>query len=410
VPRRRPLHVLIAHNRYRSHAPSGENDVVDSEVRLLREAGLRVSTLITDSDTITQLPPHRKAAAAVGPLLNPFGVADMRTALAGGVDIVHLHNPYPLLSPWVVRAAHDAAIPVVQTVHNYRHVCMAATLRRNDEDCFKCVGRSPLPGVMHGCYRGSRLQSLSMGTGMLLHRSTWASVDRFLALSEYMRAMLVRGGLPAARISVRPTWVYDPGKLQPPGPHVLFVGRLDHDKGVLDLLEGWKRVGDPNRRLRIVGDGPLLEEVRKAASSSRDVDVVGRLSGASLAEEFRNCALLVVPSRWPEGVPRVLIEAFSHGRPVIASDVGSLAEVVTRDVGWTCNPAPINIAETLREAFAAPKELAAKGAAARRRYVGYHSPEQATRSLLEAYSCLDPASKAPEVREPPEVDGGTEVR
>jgi len=116
------MRVLVVHNRYRSEMPSGENRVVDEDVSMLRDAGAEVHTFFRDSDTIAEYGAARKAALAPSPTYSVEAVRDFRRVLSRfRPDVVHLHNPFPLISPWVIRIAEQARIPVVQTVHNYRH-------------------------------------------------------------------------------------------------------------------------------------------------------------------------------------------------------------------------------------------------------------------------------------------------
>src|SRR5690606_8839959 len=116
--------VVVAHNRYRSAQPSGENRVVDAEIAQLTAAGVEVLPLLRSSDEIGSLPVRDRALLPLSPLWN----AGTQRTLAALLrehrpDVLHLHNPYPLLSPAVVRTAHRYGVPVVHTTHNYRQVC-----------------------------------------------------------------------------------------------------------------------------------------------------------------------------------------------------------------------------------------------------------------------------------------------
>src|SRR4051812_3063042 len=122
------MRILVVHNRYRSSMPSGENRVVDDEVEMLQDTGLEVETFFRNSDDIEDFGPLKKAALAISPTYSAEAVRDFRQVITERrPDVVHLHNPFPLISPWVVRVAKDAGIPVVQTVHNYRMSCPAGT-------------------------------------------------------------------------------------------------------------------------------------------------------------------------------------------------------------------------------------------------------------------------------------------
>jgi glycosyltransferase involved in cell wall biosynthesis len=379
---------LIAHNRYRSIMPSGENAVVEDDIRLLRQAGVDVVPFLASSDDIPFLTFAQRLGVAAGPIYNPQGVRRFRAALRQhSPDVVHVHNVFPLLSPWVVRAAHEADAPIIQTVHNFRHDCVAGTYFRDGGLCTDCHGRRFAgPAVQHNCYRGSRPQSLAMALGRSIHKGTWRSVDHFLALTSFHATYLATLGIPRERVSVRPTFAPDPGPGTSPGRDLLFVGRLEASKGLSLLLHAWQQRREDDRRLRVVGTGPLEELVRSSSLSLTNVDFLGRQSRSDVAEHMRNCGALVIPSLWYEGMPRVLVEAFSHGRPVIASAHGGLAAVVDEAVGWTVPPnvgAWAAAFESLSD-----EQLNRRGDAARRRYLDQYDERHASRSLLAIYKTV----------------------
>lgn len=384
------MRVLVAHNLYRSTAPSGENAAVAEEVALLRSAGVDVRTLLPHSDDIPALPPARKVGVAIGPVANPHGLRALTAAITEfRPDVVHVHNVFPQLSPWAVRRAHALGVRVVQTVHNYRHSCVAGFRFRDGRPCDDCVGRVlPVPAVVHGCYRDSRLQTLPMAAGQVVHRSTWRSVDAFLVLTPFMAGELARLGIPAERVVLRPTAVADPGPPVPIGNNVLFAGRLDEMKGVRHLVAAWQLADRPEEaRLRIVGSGPLEDELRRLGAAADGVDVLGPLPSADVAAEMRAAAVVALPSRWYEGQPRVLVEALAHGRPVIATNLGGMAGLDEQGVGWSVPPAPDGLAGALR-VLHDRSLLRVTGKRAREAYDQHHSPDAALRSLLDVYRNL----------------------
>lgn len=359
------MRVLVVHNRYVSAVPSGENAVVDEEIAALREAGVEVVTHVRSSDEIGRLGP----ALAVRPLYSRADVTAVRDKL-DGVDVLHLHNPYPLVSPWVVRVAKQAGVRVVQTVHNYRHGCVAGSHYRDHRVCDDCLGtRTRWPGVAHGCYRGSRAQSAVITTAELLHTGTWRSVDRYLALTSFAKAKLVEAGLPAERIVVRPNSTPDPGEPSPPGEGLLFVGRLDEEKGARLLYDAWH----PGIPLTVVGAGTY--------EPPDGVRFLGPQPPEVVAAEMERCAAVVVPSVVYEGFPRVVVEAFARGRPVVATDVGPLPGIVTPDRGWVSPPAAGALRAVLESVTADP----VRGANARAHYLAELTPERAMRTLLDVY-------------------------
>jgi glycosyltransferase involved in cell wall biosynthesis len=382
------MRVLVAHNFYRSSAPSGENQLVRAEVALLREGGVDVVEMFEDSDTI---PGGVRGAlrAAPGPVYSPSGVRRFERLLqTSRPDVVHLHHVQPLISPWVVRVASKHGIPVVQTVHAYRHGCANGVHLREGRVCTDCVGtRLGLPAVRHGCYRGSRIQTIPVTIGLDVHRRTWnEGVERFLALTPFMRDMLLAYGLPADRITVRPTWVPDPGSAGEPGRDVLYVGRLDEAKGVDLLLDAWERNGvTTGRTLVIVGDGPLRARV-EAATQRGSVRWLGQVPSPVVAAAMAEAAYVVVPSRVFEGYPLVVAEAFARGRPVLTVSGGSVGTIIDDETGWVVEPSADALAQALTSI--SDDQVRPRGAGARTSYEQNNTPSAGLASLLAVYAAV----------------------
>jgi glycosyltransferase involved in cell wall biosynthesis len=157
-------------------------------------------------------------------------------------------------------------------------------------------------------------------------RRTWArEVDRYIALTNFARQIFVESGLPRARIEVKPNFIEDPG-LAPSGTDrsgVLFVGRLSHEKGAEILIDAARQFGFP---VRIAGSGPQLAALRQSAPPA--VIFLGTISKDAVIAEMRRAIAVVVPSVWYEGFPMVVVESFACGTPVVASNLGALAEIV----------------------------------------------------------------------------------
>jgi glycosyltransferase involved in cell wall biosynthesis len=384
------MKVVVAHNRYSSAQPSGENVVVDAEITQLRGAGVDVVPFLRSSDEIATLPVTQKALLPLSPLYAGRAQRDLRALLhTERPDVVHLHNPYPLLSPWVVRTAHACGVPVVQTVHNYRHICVNGLYFRDGHVCTDCTGRAfPTPAIVHSCYRGSRAQSVVMATTLTAHRSTWRSVDRFIALNEAIASHLREYGIPDEHIVVKPNSVPDPGPPDPIGEGFLFLGRLVEDKGVGLLLEAWAR-HDPGAvgTLRIGGDGPLRAAVESFAASRADVEYLGALDRDGVRAALRSSSVLVVPSVWHDVLPTVILEALAAGRPVLGTALGGIPDLVG-NAGWVVSPD--NLADALPRARA---EAPALSGAARDRYLLTFHPDVVLGRLLAIYRSLPPPSQ-----------------
>lgn len=319
------MKVLILHNAYRE--PGGEDAVVAAERRLLTEAGHDVHLATVSNEAIRT--GRQKLSTLVRAPCDPAR-RDWTAALVSrtGAEIVHVHNFFPLLTPAVHAAAAQAGCAVVQTLHNYRLLCAGGTFLRDGEPCEKCLGGTRLWGVAHRCYRGSLPGSAAVAAMQWRaeRMRTWQrDVHGFIALSAFARAKFIEGGLPADRISVKPNVAPEnPAVAAAARRGVLFVGRLSREKGVAVLLEAARAL--PRTAVTIIGDGP--DRAALEAMAPPNVRFAGRQPPEQVAAAMAAAACLVVPSLWYEGFPMVVAEAFAAGLPVVASDIGALAEIV----------------------------------------------------------------------------------
>jgi glycosyltransferase involved in cell wall biosynthesis len=325
------LRVLVVHNRYRSGQPSGENKIVDEEITLLRDAGNEVAFFMRESDEIAGFSALAKAALPARSIWSPSDRRYLRKMLSSELpDVVHVHNTFPLISPSILEACRDAGVPVVATLHNFRLVCANGLLFREGKPCELCVGRGSWPGVLHACYRGSRLATLPVAVSIQAHRSlgTWSrGVARFIALSRFARDRLVAGGLPPERLVVKPNFVPDPGdRRAQAGVDFLYLGRLSEEKGADLLADAWHpSLGG----LLVVGDGPSRRDLERRFERLGDsVVVCGRLPHEESMRRLLQARALVVPSRSYEGVPLVVLEAYARAVPIIAPNHGGFPEIV----------------------------------------------------------------------------------
>jgi glycosyltransferase involved in cell wall biosynthesis len=326
------MRILILHSRYTSGSLSGENRVVDEEAALLRDAGHDVDVLAPSPDEIPR-------AALAGRTVASTGVAaEVRERVRRErVEIVHCHNLFPALGPAVVPAAAEAGAAVVVTLHNYRLMCLAGTFFRDGRICEDCLGRSPWPGVLHACYRGSRPESAVLAGSVVVARirRTYDHVHRFLAVSEFVRAKHVEAGFSPRRVLVKPNVVPAQPKRDGPGEYFLVLGRLSVEKGVSQVVRAWnERLGT----LRVVGDGPMRAEIERLAVG-RGVRVEGPVPPGDVAGIVSRARALVLPSACFEGQPRAILEAYAAGVPVIASRIGGIPDLVTDgETGLTVPP------------------------------------------------------------------------
>lgn len=365
------MRALIVHNFYRSENASGENLSVLDEVDGLRERGWDVELITSDSDVITEgdVP---LADLGVRPVFSARSVRRVRDAMKRFRPHVALvENLFPLHSPWVIRTLRSSGVPVAAGVRSYRMICARSTIYRDGAVCRDCIGSTlNLPAVRHGCYQNSPLRTIPMAASLALHRSTFASIDRYLAVSDFVRTELIDAGFDASRIVVRPNFVNDPGAMgDTPGQGFVFAGRLTEDKGVAEMLAGWKQSEVwREQTLKVAGTGRLAHLVEQA-SANFNVAPLGLVPHDDMLQIVRDAAVTVVPSSWPEPFGRGVIEAAARGRASLVSSSGGVASLVDDDVtGWTADPSAEGLAEGFRRAADADTQRR-YGVAARTRFL-----------------------------------------
>jgi glycosyltransferase involved in cell wall biosynthesis len=301
------------------------------------------------------------------------------------VDVVHVHNLFPTLSPTVLDAARQAGAAVVMTLHNYRLMCLPATFLRDGSVCESCLGRIPWRGVRYRCYRGSVLGSAALAGSLTLHRGvrTFDAVSRYLAVSEFVREKYIEGGVAADRIRVKDNFTWPGARRDGPGEYFLFLGRLSSEKGADTLLHAWRR-GESLGRLRVVGDGPEAEALRLNAPPG--VEFIGSVPPAEVPALLARARALLVPSRWYEASPRTIIEAYAAGVPVIASGLGALPEVVKDGIsGYVVPPDDAGAWAEAAGRLLHDDTSEELGAGAFRQWAERHTPEWGLRGLESAY-------------------------
>ncbi len=386
----RPLRILQLHNEHQTLG--GANLVIEREHNVLTEAGHDVrSFFVESSDYLQRSKPtqltsviwNHEANRAVRKL-----IADQRT------DVVHLHTPFPFMSPSVVRAAKRSNVPVVMTSHSFRIPCIVGTLRRDDSPCHDCVGAPlPLAGLRNRCYHDSFGASAALTASSILHHRTGtynSAIDRHLALTPYMADLLVADGIDRRRVVVHPNFIPDPladratTGSEPPRDGAVFVGRLVDEKGIETMVEAWRLLGPDAPTLTIIGGGPERDRLEAAAPDA--VRFAGEIPNTEVVDALERAQVLIFPSEWPEGLPITLIEALATRTPVLYSDIGNFTDLLD---DATCGSSfttgsPASLAETARTFFARTTTEQTKAGEAGRAYYDINFTPTAALGRLEA--------------------------
>lgn len=317
----RTMRVVVLHSRYGSGAVSGENRVVADEVRLLRDDHHEVELVSPSASEVH----GRPASLALRAVWSQESTKHLRSLIRElKPDVIHVHNVFPMLSPAVLRAVD---VPVVMTLHNYRLACLPATLLRDGDVCEACVGKTPWRGVVHACYRDSRLASAALFTSITLHRTlgTFDRVALFAAVSDFVRRKHVAAGIDPSKIMVKPNFAWESPIRSGAGEYFLYLGRLSAEKGTDWLLNMWRREFPP---LVMAGAGPLNAMVANAAKGNANIRWTGVVSPQEAGRLLQQARAVVVPSILYDAAPRTILEAYAAGVPVIGHDIGGITELV----------------------------------------------------------------------------------
>ena len=386
------MKVMMVHVRYRK--PGGEDAVFENECLLLRDAGINVIREIFTNEVLNENGLINQIKMGLNSVWSFSTYKMLKSKLKKHrPDVVHFHNIFPLLSPSVYTACRSERIPIIQTLHNYRLICPGALLFRDDKVCEDCLKKGLSQALRYSCYRDSVMATAAVFI-MLKTNNLFGSYDKvskFIALTNFAMEKYVAGGIPRDRIIVKPNFLPNPPKPNyKVGDYILYVGRLSKEKGVGTLLEALTHIEKPIK-LRIAGDGPMLPEL-KSFSLKKEIEIefLGFMDKETLLDQIRNSAFLVVPSEWYEGFPMVLLEAYACGKPVVASRIGSLNELVAEDeTGMKFVPGdPIGLAKVITEMLSNLDRIGEMGKNAHAVFKEKYSSESNLNALNKIYTNL----------------------
>lgn len=265
---------------------------------------------------------------------NPARLPRIQTIIeAVRPTIVYLHTVY---DPAVIAAVSQLR-PTIVYMHDFHPVCpgLAKFFRRGQAVCTRPYGLGCVAMIyLRRC--ASARHPLSVYRIMQApprYLAAYEQVKKVMVGSNYMKNLLVQNGLGANQITILPYFLHLPGETKPipegtEHPRLLFVGRLEDEKGLPFLMEALAGISRPYRLL-VAGKGSRCEAYKVLAQRlgiAEQVDFLGWVSPEQMKQIYRETTCLVFPSIWPEPFGMVGLEAFYNSRPVIAFDVGGVSD------------------------------------------------------------------------------------
>ncbi len=342
------MKILLVHNDYGKY--SGEEAVVDKMAVMFAGLGHEVAQLrMTTAGARESL--TGKIKGFISGVYCPAGVKAMREAIMREKpDVVNVHNLYPFISPAALRECKKAGVPVVMTIHNFRLMCPTGLFMRDGRPCELCLER----GNEWGCVKYNCEHSLLKSIGYAarnavarIGRHYKDCVDYFACITDFQRKKLIEAGFEEEKISLIPNSMdalADP--LGVDGGYVAYSGRISREKGVDMIIACARKHPEiPFRLAGAVRDADLVDNLPP------NVELMGYLSGKSLADFYAGARFFVMASRWYEGFPMTILEAAAYGKPMIAPDHGGFTEIIGHGkdaIGILTKPAD---SESLSEAI-----------------------------------------------------------
>lgn len=256
-------------------------------------------------------------------------------------DVVHLNNIHSYLSPVVARMARRAGAKVVWTLHDYKLLCPSYSCLRDDKPCELCFN-GKLPVLKTRCMKGS----LAASAIAFIEAKYWnraklqRATDRFICPSRFMAAKMAQGGFDGGSLHtlcnfIAPEMAERYRGMKPSGhdsDYYCYVGRLSKEKGVATLLK--VAAGLPYK-LKIAGDGPMSEELRRQYADCANIEFLGHLGSEVLSSLLAEARFSIIPSECYENNPLGVIESFCAGTPVVGAAIGGIPELIDPTKGLT---------------------------------------------------------------------------
>lgn len=386
------MRVLFIHNNYGNNN-SGEEHAAEGLANLLKANGHTVDWYRRSSDII-QDSFIMKVKAFFSAFYNPKSVRELKLKLKEfNPDVIQVQNMYPFISPAILKVINKARIPVVLRAPNYRLFCPTGLhLDAKANLCEQCLsGIRELNCIKKNCER-SYFKSIGYALRGYVARVYWGvtkNFDAYIVQSDFQKKKFITNGIPEEKLFVVSglTPKIPTTKPNPIGTSVAFIGRISWEKGIEEFIEAAKRL--PHIEFDVIGS--VLESYQELKENPpKNVKWHGFVKGEALDDLFRTSKIIVVPSKCYEGFPNVITRAMKHSKPVIASDLGSMASIIDhKENGLLVPPARADIlTEAINELYNDDASCVAYGKAAQKKADTSYTEANVYESLYNVYNTI----------------------
>ena len=249
-------------------------------------------------------------------------------------DLVYIIHFVNKLSPSVITGAKKMGVPIVLRLSDYFLLCPRFDFMHQKKICEDCLSKGYRSCIKKRCVKGSLFASVIRVFSMKFHNfiHVYRGVDAFITPSEFLKKKLIENGFNDKKITCIPTFTSSKSEVgeQKIGTYGLYFGRITEEKGVETVIKAYEKL--PDYELKIMGDdtteeGLRLKEYVKNHKMS-NVEFLGFKDGTELEDVIKDARFTLIPSIWYDNLPNTALESFQYSKPVIASNIGSLPELV----------------------------------------------------------------------------------
>ncbi len=305
-------------------------------------------------------------------------------------DIIHLQNIHHQLTPAIIGPAIRKSIPVVWTLHDYNILCPDHAFLRKDRLCMKCSTGGYYHAIVNRCKKGSLGASILAALECAVHNPWKLSkrINKFICPSSFMARLLAECKIPRDKIVHVPPFLPDPKLRVSDGDYFIYAGRLSAEKGLSILVEAFRRL--PQTKLVVIGDGPLKNDLHSFIENHRleNVKLVGFQSPENVQKIMAGCMALVMPSICLENMPYAIIEAMACAKPVIASNLGGMPEMVEHgENGLLFEPGDVDsLVNCVNQLVSSPESARNMGLQGAEIFRRRYSVENHYRNIMKVYN------------------------
>ena len=379
------MRILIVHNDYGRF--SGEEQAIEDIAKVLSANGHEIDWLRHPGPNSNYSTEQKIRGFFTGIYSFRYNERIKTVLSKKRYDIVQIQNLYPFISPSILPVCKERNIPVIMRCPNYRLFCPNGLHLSHGEICERCLYGREWHCILRNC-EDNYFKSTGYAvrnTAARISGMITKNVSHYIVLSEFQKQRFANGGIPPEKISVLPNAVLGSKKTDEHGcgRTLSFIGRSSPEKGIHHFLEAARRI--PEKEFTVAG---RIKDSKTLNGVPKNVNFVGFLSGQDLDEFYRNTYALIFPSICFEGYPNTLVRAMAYGKPVVASRIGAIPQIVGDGVhGYLFEPGNVgDLVKQIKKILEDPGRAQKMGEAGAKKIAAENAESVYYQKLIEIYN------------------------